>query len=342
MFAILPPALALVFTISTGAHAAPIERRFQAMGTQITFRVEAPDGKRAEALHAIERAYLEVEAVEKRLSTWKPRSELSRVNSAKKGEAISVSRELYEELSRAFACEKETAGAFAPAMAPLLRLWRVREGGGAHPSGERIAAALADSRSSHFRVANGKVTRLRHSAGIEEGGFGKGHALDRAMPALSEFPSAEIDFGGQVNVRANAPISVEFSHPIRRDQVLGTLRISRGSISTSGDSERPGHILDPADGKPVIRWGSVTVVTEDGLRADCLSTGLYVFAARRGVSDAPISAVREAARLGRAHAFALGLPDEKGRVQAWATCDLKDRLSSSHPLLNLKFDCPPR
>lgn len=334
---------ALIFfasAFSPTAGAAPIERHFHSMGTQLTFRVVAPEEKRAAALRAIEDAYLEVDAVEKRLSTWKPQSELSRVNSAKKGEAIPVSSELYDELSRALACEKEVRGAFAVALAPLMRLWEVRKGGGVRPSAARIALAREDSQSVHFRLRDGKVSRLSDVAGIDEGGFGKGRALDRAMRKLSQFESAEADFGGQVSVHASTPISIEISSPIRRSDIIGTLKIREGSVSTSGDSERPGHILDPASGRPTPRWGSVTVVADDGFRADCLSTGIYVLAARGEISDAPMTAIREASRLDGVQAFALGIPDEKGRIQAWATCGLKGRLSSSTIQTDFKFDCP--
>ncbi len=55
-------------------------------------------------------------------------------------------------------------------------------------------------------------------------------------------------------------------------------------MSTSGNSERwverngsrIGHILDPRTGRPTASWGSVTVVAEDPLAADVLSTALYV------------------------------------------------------------------
>jgi thiamine biosynthesis lipoprotein len=65
-----------------------------------------------------------------------------------------------------------------------------------------------------------------------------------------------------------------------------------GSVSTSGDSEKPGHLVDPRTGRVSRFHGSATVRAASGLRADALSTALFVlgpsegvaFAARRGIA----------------------------------------------------------
>ena len=47
--------------------------------------------------------------------------------------------------------------------------------------------------------------------------------------------------------------------------------------------KRLGHILDPRTGQPAIDWGVVTVVAEDPLIADVLSTALFVLGPERGM-----------------------------------------------------------
>jgi thiamine biosynthesis lipoprotein len=55
-------------------------------------------------------------------------------------------------------------------------------------------------------------------------------------------------------------------------------------VATTGSSERGvviegerlGHVLDPRSGFPSRDVGSVTVWAEDAIRADCLSTALFV------------------------------------------------------------------
>ena len=69
--------------------------------------------------------------------------------------------------------------------------------------------------------------------------------------------------------------------------VAATVRLTEGSLATSGNSERGhdgrGHILDPSDGRPAEDFGSVTVSTRDPLAADCLSTALFVMGPDAGM-----------------------------------------------------------
>ena len=74
------------------------------------------------------------------------------------------------------------------------------------------------------------------------------------------------------------------AHPLHRDQPIVTLTLRDASLSTSSDSEHPGHIIDPTTARPVPAWGSVSVIDHSALRADALSTALYVMGPRRGLA----------------------------------------------------------
>jgi thiamine biosynthesis lipoprotein len=139
------------------------------------------------------------------------------------------------------------------------------------------------------------MARLEQAGfGIEEGGFGKGIALRSAVAAALD-AGAEcvvLDFGGQVSMNGSCGATwVDIAHPDDRHRGLARLEIGAGSVATSGNSERGlvidgvrhGHILDPRSGRPVVDWGTVTVVADDPVTADCLSTALYVMGPRQGI-----------------------------------------------------------
>ena len=93
---------------------------------------------------------------------------------------------------------------------------------------------------------------------------------------------AMIDFGGQIIVRGALDVTV--ADPADRSKPVLALTIADASISTSSGSEKTfaidgrrfSHILDPRTGEALPPRGSVSVIANDALTADILSTALYV------------------------------------------------------------------
>lgn len=279
---------------------AAVERRLTLMGTEAAVRVEAAD--RRTALAASEAAVRALEAAERRLSTWAEESELARLNRAPVGEPVTLSPELAAELAAAEACRRATGGAFGAGVGPLVDAWGLRTGG-RRPGPEELRTALVASAGEVVTLGpNGTVTRRLQGSRIEEGGFGKGAALDAARQALTgglaggAVRSARLDLGGQV-LFVGAGEELAVAHPADRGRAVLALSpeaLAGRSAATSGNSERGivvdgerlSHLLDPETGMPVPDLGSVTVLAGSGLEADCLSTGLYVMAARHGLAAA--------------------------------------------------------
>lgn len=280
---------------AAGPERAVVERRLGMMGTSLEVVVEAAN--REAALAASERAVQALEAAEERLSTWRDDSELARLNRAPAGAAQTLSPALADDLGAARRCWEETDGAFDPAVGALVRAWDLRGKGRVPAPAERHEAVEA-GRMDGLRLDGRTAVRERAGLVLEEGGFGKGAGLADALAALSGDPGvvrASLNLGGQLAVfdrgtgeRWDVPVA----DPQRRDRAVVSLSIDGGSVSTSGNSERGievdgrrlGHILDPRTGEPVADFGSLTVWAEDPLRADCLSTGLYVLGPERALA----------------------------------------------------------
>jgi thiamine biosynthesis lipoprotein len=294
---------------------------------------------RGSALAAGETVYRAVADAEHRLSTWDASSELSRLNAAPAGRAVTVSDDLARDIEAALRCAAETGGAFTPGIGGLVRAWKLREGG-RRPSRGEIEAAVSAASLDNLRVEDGRVTRLDPGFLIEEGAFGKGVGVDDALERLDETnaSAAVIDLGGQVTVWGRATAYVEIAHPYNRDRTILRLDVSHGSVATSSNSERGivvdgerlGHIVDPRTGQPSGYTGSVTVWASDATRADCLSTALYVLG--------PAAA----------HAWALRHPDvgvvtvedRSGRLVAMATPKLRGRLTTLSEEVTVGWSAP--
>lgn len=293
--------LGLLATLPALTNHGWVERSAYLMGTTLRIRVVATD--RSAATSAIEQAFRQVAWWEDRLSTWRPGSDLSRLNAAAPGIAVSLPRSVTGALLEARRWSLRTGYAFDPAMGALIDAWQLRSSGrGVIPPSPTIDSALAASGWRHFRIdsAASVVTRLHPDAWLDAGAFGKGLALRAAGRALEQrgIATAVLDFGGQILVlgrRFDQPDerwTISVAHPERRHDPVLTVVLQDGqsaattSISERGvelDGHRFGHVLDPRTGRPVTGWGSVTVVAGDPLVADVLSTALFVMGPERAL-----------------------------------------------------------
>lgn len=286
------------------APAGTVHREAWAMGTRVRISVEGTD--RARAASFAEEVLREIERVESLLSTWRPDSELSRLNGAPPGTRVELSPEVGHWLAEAANLSRRTGGAFDPAVGALIDAWDMR-GAGRRPSAEALAGALEASGPTAFSLDDGNTAvRNRAGARLDAGAFGKGAGL-AAVARLAADASVSrilVDLGGQLWIGApspqrsdrfasfggRAPVPVEVAHPYDREQGVRTLHLSGRSSATSGaserwievDGERYGHILDPRTGRPLPAWGSVTVVSADPLEADALATALFVMGPEQG------------------------------------------------------------
>jgi len=272
-----------------------VERTVFLMGTFATFVVETPD--RETGLAKLERMVRVIEAAETELSTWRDDSVLSAVNRHPVGDVLELPAETCALLARVAEWHAATDGAFDPTVGRLIDAWGLRADG-RQPDDEEWKAALAVSGLGHLALDSEACAVIRLAAvTLDAGGFGKGEALDRVRAAERDRPGAWfIDFGGQIAVSGGAsdgPWTVGVAHPARRGTAVLELSLAAGSIATSGGSERDlvledgsriGHIIDPRNGRPVIRSASVTVWHESAFVADVLSTALYVMGQDRGIA----------------------------------------------------------
>jgi thiamine biosynthesis lipoprotein len=262
-----------------------VERTVAAMGTTLRIEILAPT--RGAGLALSEGIVREVAATEAALSTWRADSELARFNAAPAGARLALSPLLFAALAGALECAEATDGAFDPTIAPLAEAWGLRAGGRTPGLPELALARAATGYRGRLELESaGRRATKRRAVRIDEGGFGKGVALDRALALARESGArVRLDFGGQLAWSGwRGPQRLRLADPARRDRAVLEIEIDRpsGSLASSGSSERPGHLLDPRTGFPVAGAGSAAVLAASAAAADCRSTALAV-EGRRGI-----------------------------------------------------------
>ena len=168
------------------------------------------------------------------------------------------------------------------------------------PALEQIQSALGDTGYERVQFAEEKIS-LPGGMQLDLGAVGKGLACDRISAYLHSQPQvtgAVVAVGGSVITYGQkpdgSPWKVAIMHPREEGSYLGILSLTgEHYVSTSGDYERYvmmdgvryHHILDPSTGYPA-RSGlcSVTIVCDNGLLADALSTACFVLGSEQGLT----------------------------------------------------------
>ncbi len=251
--------------------------------------LEAPT--RAQAVTASEAVLSAIGAADALLSPLRQDSRVSLLNRGAIGATAPMDPDLCRALREADQSAALVPGAFDLVIGSLLDAWGI-DGEGRVPSVVELEAARRAAGSAGMVLDLQRCTgqRLASTATLLPWGFVKGYALRAARDSLYAHGvhSARVSFGTQIVVLGpsdqGGPWRIPIPSPEDGEAEVFTLWLASGSASTSSQSHRYvkaagqtiGHILDPRTGTPVPGWGSLTVVAEDPVRADVLSTALFV------------------------------------------------------------------
>jgi thiamine biosynthesis lipoprotein len=268
------------------------------MGVAWTITVHAPE--RPAALAAIAAAHDEISRLDRILSDYDPRSELSRLSArAPTSEPVPVGDDLWRVLCRAVAIRDASGGAFDPTVGPLTSLWRQARRTGVMPRPERFAAARAAVGSDGLVLypANQSVALGKPAMRLDLGGIGMGDAIDRAVTVLRRhgITSAMVDASGDIAVIGSPPGRSGWRVAIaalgRDEGNGGDITLADRAVTTSGDAfqavtidgVRYSHVVDPRTGLGVIGPSAVTVIAADCTTADALATAANVLGPEAGM-----------------------------------------------------------
>ena len=267
------------------------------MGTLVTITAVAPDKDRSN--RAMQAAFDEIKRLERLLSTWRPDSELSRVNAEAGHQPVMVSQETVELVVRALEIVRLTHGGFNIALGPAVEAWSVMERQHIPDDAElRQLKPLVDWTAIQVDTVKRTIYLPREGMRIDIGGIGKGYAADRAVEVMKRAGatggvvalSGDIKTFGQLPDSKGFPIGIQ--HPRQADAVLAMIDLRDEAISTAGDYERffeqagvrYHHILDPQTLLPARGCQSVTIIAKEGTLADGLDTGVFVLGPEEGMA----------------------------------------------------------
>jgi thiamine biosynthesis lipoprotein len=240
-----------------------------------------------------------VDEVDAQMSTWKPDSDLMRLNAAPVGYWVEVPDRVAEVLRLGLEIGRASGGAFDIGMGDAVTAWGFGPEAAA-PDG--IRAAMAASRRPAHEVLEFDGNHLRKAAPIalDLSGIAKGYGVDLLAEILRVhgIDNALVGIDGEMRATGLRPdgetwtIAVEAPDTERR-KPHSILALQDAAVATSGDyrhwvevqGRRLSHTMDPTRGAPLVASpASVTVVASSCAEADAWATALMVLGPERGAA----------------------------------------------------------
>ncbi|MCW8909358.1 MAG: FAD:protein FMN transferase [Gammaproteobacteria bacterium] len=293
VFSIL--AVFLLLVISSDINAEWLKKKKPIMGTEIT--VEIWHEEKQKALECISDVFKEMWRIDALMSPYKSDSELTKINNMAQDNAVVISSELFQLLEKSLNISKISNGAFDITFSSIGYLYDYREG--VQPLDKIINEKLeaVDYRHILLNKEKSSVRFKKHGVRIDLGGIAKGYAVDNAIAILKGCGTEYglVTAGGDSRIlgdKKGRPWMMGIQHPRKKKEVAVVLPLSNTAISTSGDYERYfikddrriHHIINPQTGKSADKSWSASVIADNALTSDALSTTLFVLGAKKGLA----------------------------------------------------------
>ena len=277
------------FFMSSCTYQKPQKLTLYAMDTIMDFTVYTDDKE------LLNKACEEIKKTEQDFSRFNENSDIYKLNN---NNTAVLSPQTTEVIKTALSISKKTDGAFDISVSPVLELWGFYTKDYHIPTDKEISDTLPFVNYKAITVKNNTIS-IPKGMEIDLGGIAKGYASDKVTGLLKNngVTSAIISLGGNVHAIGskpdNEPWKVGIRNPFTPSENIATLSVSDKAVITSGGYERKfeengksyHHIIDPKTGKPAKSGlSSVTVISDNGIEADALSTALYVMGLDKGVT----------------------------------------------------------
>ena len=223
---------------------------------------------RTKAIEATNKAFLEMQRIERLCNRFDDKSEVSKINSPSGKKITMVSEEIFDLIERCIHYSELTNGAFDISVSSMKK--------------GRYKDIILDKKKMSVYLAGEDMK-------IDLGGVAKGYAVDMAMKILisAGIKNALVNIGGNIFAIGNPPYKDSWRIGIRdprdRNNVISKLDLKDKAMATSANYERPSHIVDPATGRAIGDFISVTIVTDSAEKADALSTAVFVMGKEKGL-----------------------------------------------------------
>lgn len=284
--------IALVFPLAGCGETVENQSTVYAMDTTMTLIAYGNNGQKG--LRAAESIILSLDAA---LDPDLETGIVYKMNHAN-GQSTVVSGQIADMINTARTVYTQSKGALDLTIYPLVKRWGFTDANYYVPTEEEIASDLSrlcfdKLVLTPFPSSGSYSVSMPEYGEISFAAAARGCASANAVEAMRQagVTSGVVSMSGTVQTLGRKPNgsnwSVAITDPNAPSTYFGVVNVAETAIVTSGayqknfinkaDGKFYHHILKPTSGYPVNGvLSSVTVICEDGIMADCLSTALYI------------------------------------------------------------------
>ncbi len=264
------------------------EKEFTSTQWLMNTRCEIKVISRVPPRNAINRAFSVMEQIDS-IASWSGSGDIARIN---KGEPVKLSDKVLHIIKQGMKVGDLTHGAFDITIRSLMELWDNFESQ-CIPEKEEIEKILPLINYKEIMLTDSKIEFGKPKMKLDLSGIAKGYAVDLAVKELKRagIKAGLVNAGGDIKVFGDRLWKIGIKDP-RGTGIVKVLELKNKAVATSGDYEkyfmldgvRYHHILNPRTGLPARECISVTIISEDAVFADALSTGIFVFGPEKGIA----------------------------------------------------------
>lgn len=266
-----------------------------ALGTDIHFIFYQPNFE-----SAFERVHSLILDMENKLSIFKPKSLISKLNRYANYIPIKVCPEVYQLIKKSVEYSVLSEGYFDITVKRLMDLWKEAKQKNQLPAKEEVELALLATGSENIQLLSNYRVKLKNKVKLDFGAIAKGFLADKIREIFEQegINSAIVDLGGHIltvgKKHDESFWKVGIRHPFKsREDILGFLELDSTSVVTSASYERYftiedkkfAHIINPKTGYPAKDdIASITVVDKNSTFADAMSTALFAMGFKKAIN----------------------------------------------------------
>ncbi len=294
-------ALAFIALAACGEKETPVFIAGETMGTTYSIKIADKVANKKELKNEIDSLLV---AVNMKMSTYIPESEISRFNKFGDATWFPVSPEFLLVAKTALEVSRETDGYYDVTVGPLVNLW------GFGPAQKKEIVPTQKELDSVKKFVGFNLLEIRDNPPairkkdarvyVDFSSIAKGYGVD----AVSEFLARKglrnhlVEIGGELRASGSkadgSPWRVGVENPNEKGIAIA-VKLENKSIATSGDylnyfeykGKRFSHTINPKTEKPIVHnLASVSVVAKNCMLADAYATAIDVMGAGKGLAFA--------------------------------------------------------